>query len=158
MKKYKKKLVSFPIKYTSIEETRKFVKHFKEQGYKILHGLDDLDRREKIIALYLDLKLKEVFTTNITCMACYCSGKRQPITIEQLFKYYKTLIIEKDICFYNLLISKNYAMKTPNAEKDFIYNLIDEIKKYIIENPNKECMEEFEDFINLYDKNMNDNS
>ena len=48
---------------------------------------------------------KCIFTSNVTCMACYCSwSKRKPLTVRQVLDNITKLIDELDVDFYNRLL------------------------------------------------------
>ena len=118
----KKKLLhnhQYHIVPRSLEEIDKLIKVLKEKGYKILHGLDDALKLERLpIGLCIDNGVdtrnggKCVFRTNVTCMTCYCSWSRKsPLRVEDILNNIDKLVDKPDIMFYNKLLDKRTAIE-----------------------------------------------
>ena len=52
--KNKRSLEQIPIKFDSNSQLREFVSFIKSKGYKLLHGLDQIEDDEKIVAVVVD--------------------------------------------------------------------------------------------------------
>ena len=97
---------------TSSEKVDELVKLLKERGYSIGNGLDNVLSLGKLpVGLCIDNGLdnrnngKCIFTTNVTCMACYCTwSQRKPLYDYEIIQYINKLIDELDIVFYNDLL------------------------------------------------------
>ena len=97
---------------TSLEKVDELVKLLKERGYSIGNGLDNVLSLDKLpVGLCIDNGLdnrnngKCIFSTNVTCMACYCTwSQRKPLYDYEIIQYINKLIDELDIVFYNDLL------------------------------------------------------
>ena len=103
----------------SLEEIDTLVKLLKVRGYKIHHNLENILNFTKLpVGLCIDNGFdfknggKCVFTTNVTCMACYCAwSKRKPLYVHEIIDNIDKLIDRPDIKFYNDLLDKTYLEK-----------------------------------------------
>lgn len=105
--KNKRSLEQIPIKFDSNSQLREFVSFIKSKGYKLLHGLDQIEDDEKIVAVVVDTEEKTLSTTSVTIMACWCNFVRHPLTTVQFIQYYDEFVINKNLKFYNELIEEN---------------------------------------------------
>ena len=104
---------------TSLEKVDELVKLLKERGYSIGNGLDNVLSLDKLpVGLCIDNGLdnrnngKCIFSTNVTCMACYCTwSQRKPLYDYEIIQYINKLIDELDIVFYNDLLDKGVKEK-----------------------------------------------
>lgn len=114
-KDMKKKLLhnhQYHISVKSKEEIYELVQALKARGYQIHHNLDNVLSFDRLpVGLCIDNGLdprnggKCIFTSNVTCMACYCSwSKRKPLTVRQVLDNITKLIDELDVDFYNRLL------------------------------------------------------
>lgn len=142
-----RKLKQIPLRYDSLNEIRNLVVFLEQKGFTILHGLSCIKEDERIVAVVVDIEDKVVFTSNVTCMACWCNFIRYPLSIKQFYKYYDRLVIKKDKKFYNHLIEENMRermmIKTKETLKK-IYITIELIK----ENETIENIEKLEFLLN----------
>ncbi|MCQ2814835.1 MAG: hypothetical protein MJ227_00865 [Bacilli bacterium] len=103
-----------PLVYKSKDDLKAVITICKKLNYKIMHCLDDIDSiKEHIVAIVLDTEYKEVFQSNVTCMACWCSSSkepRKPLYADQFVENYEKLLIEKDDKFYNKMIRRNFKL------------------------------------------------
>lgn len=105
----------YHVSVKSLEEIHELVELLKVRGYRICHNLDNVLSFDKLpVGLCIDNGLdprnggKCIFTSNVTCMACYCSwSNRRPLTVKEVIDNIVKLIDELDINFYNNLLSKN---------------------------------------------------
>ena len=146
----KRRLKQIPLKHQSIEELKMLINFFKQKGYKILHGLDDIDETDIITAIIVNEEEKSLFRAGVTTMACWCDCKRHPLTIAQFFKYYERLMVKKDEVFYNMLIESNIiGGRKVTRERELVHKIFD--LEYLIEGEEKkEYIDDLADAINEY--------
>ena len=103
----------------SLKEINTLVKLLKVRGYKIYHNLENVLSFTRLpVGLCIDNGIdssnggKCIFTSNITCMACYCNwSKRKPLYVKEIIDNIDKLIDHPDIEFYNDLLDKTYQEK-----------------------------------------------
>ena len=146
----KRRLEQIPLKHQSLDELKELVSFLKSKGYKIIHGLNNIDECDHIIAVMINTDEKTLTKSNVTCMACWCDCKRHPLTIKQFFRYYDRLMIKKDEVFYNMLIESNIiGGKKMTRERELAHKIFD--LEYLIESEEKpEYIDELADAINEY--------
>ena len=78
----------------------------KEAGYEVDEELNHIYRRKKpIIAVMVDTSSQDVWLTNITCMACWCSRYADyPLYISEALEHFDELFIQKDMELFNKLL------------------------------------------------------
>ena len=82
-KKNQPVIAQIPVSYSKNSEYRELVKELCSKGYEVYHGLDAIEDDDDIIAIIVDNVDKSLFQSNVTCMACWCSGKRQPLNVKE---------------------------------------------------------------------------
>ena len=104
--KRKPSINQISLSYKDKEEIKKLAEKLEEKGYKLLHGLDDIDHiKEHIVAVVVDNQDKVMFQSNVTCMACWCSTFQiRPLTVSKALDNFEKLFIEQDEKFYRKLL------------------------------------------------------
>ena len=108
-----------PIGEANNPDYRRLMAFLKGKGYTLHHGLDNIRDNERIVAVYLDVITKEIFETNITCMAGWVTAfkGRLPLNIDMLIENFDALTIEKDEDLYDSLLRERYRKeKGGNAD------------------------------------------
>ena len=102
------KINQIPLGYKTKEEIKKLAENLKKNGYKMLHGLDDVDNiKEHIVAVVVDNHDKVMFQSSVTCMACWCSTyKARPLSISMALDNFDKLFIEQDEKLYRKLLNE----------------------------------------------------
>lgn len=82
-------------------------------GYALLHGLDDLTNISDFPAICIDIEKRKVFCTNVTCLACWCSShpKKYQLNISDVINNYNELIIKGNDDLFDQLTSFRYYCK-----------------------------------------------
>ena len=146
----KRSLKRIPLRYETFDEIRELVKFLKEKGYKILHGLDNLKEGSHVVAVIIDDEDKTLSTTNITCMARWCSWGKKPLSIKEFFKFYDILIIRKDIEFYYFLIQSNAEGVNDMPRKKELVHRIYDLLELIETKEKQEYIDELAEVINEF--------
>ena len=119
-REYRQVYVSqLPISEANNPDYRRLMTFLKEKGYTLRHGLDNIRDNERIVAVYLDVITKEIFETNITCMAGWITAfaERLPLDVDMLIENFDALTIEKDEDLYDSLLRERYRKeKGENAD------------------------------------------
>ena len=113
-REYRQVYVSqLPISEANNPDYRRLMAFLKEKGYTLRHGLDKIRGNERIVAVYLDVITKEIFETNITCMAGWVTAfkGRLPLNIDMLIENFDALTIEKDEDLYDSLLRERYRKR-----------------------------------------------
>ena len=99
-----------PISEDNNPDYRRLMTFLKEKGYTLCHGLDNIRDNEKIVAVCIDLKTREVWEINTTCMAGWTSAfkERFPLSVDMLIENFEALTIEKDEELYDSLLRERY--------------------------------------------------
>ena len=120
LREYRSIYVSqLPIGEANNPDYRRLMAFLKGKGYTLHHGLDNIRDNERIVAVYLDVITKEIFETNITCMAGWVTAfkGRLPLNIDMLIENFDALTIEKDEDLYDSLLRERYRKeKGENAD------------------------------------------
>ena len=99
--------MQYALAYKTIDAIRELVELLKKEGYRILHGLENIKDDKDIIGVCVDLDKKIFFHANTTCMAWWCTYyQAKPLYVEELIEYFDKLIIKKDFDFYKKLLKK----------------------------------------------------
>lgn len=146
--KDKRRLDQIPLEHQSLEELKELVSFLKEKGYKIMHGLDNINDYNHIVAVVVYNEDNTLCKSNITCMANWCNFKRKPLTIQQFFKYYDRLIVEKDEEFYNTLIENNLSIRKKLDRKKALINKLYDLVDLLEVNEKEEYADELADVVN----------
>ena len=106
--KRKPKISQISLSYKNKEEIKKLAENLKKNGFKMLHGLDDVNNiKERIVAVVVDNKDRVMFQSCVTCMACWCSAyKMRPLTVSMALENFDKLFIEQDEKFYRKLLKE----------------------------------------------------
>lgn len=91
----------------NISEYKKLIQFFKDKNYNIAHYLQDLNDDDHYVALLVDLEDKDVWASNVTCMAAWCrSGTRYPLNVNEFIENYDEFVINDNFNKYNEMIEK----------------------------------------------------
>lgn len=103
---------NIPISYKKKEEALKFLLFLDKNNYKIISNSISLilnDGMVKVIFINDKTKIASAGST-VTCMACWCSvsGGRKLLNTKEFKRYYKRIILENDMGFYEKLVKEKY--------------------------------------------------
>ena len=94
-----------PVSYSTNSEYKKLIEEMQKLGYKIYHGLDRIEDEDHIVAVLIDNKEKCVSSSNVTCMACWCSANNAvPLNAEEFLSNMDALIKNPDLLLYRRMI------------------------------------------------------
>ena len=99
-----------PISKVNNQDYRRLVAFLKEKGYTLCHGLDDIRDDDRIVAVCVDVIEKEVWETNITCMAGWTATFKEhlPLSVDMFVEHFDALTIGKDEDLYDSLTRERY--------------------------------------------------
>lgn len=98
-----------PVVYENHEDLRKLITFLKGKGYS---GNAGTEARK---ALYLLIEEKEYFEPSITTMACWCSGKRYPLGVDEFIEHYDRIVVDHDHDFYSRIVTAK-CMEDPKRK------------------------------------------
>lgn len=106
--KRKVKINQIPLSFKEIKEINDLVVKLRKDGYKVLHGLDDVYHLEKRpVSIVVSIDDKEIFQSNVTCMASWCNSHQiRPLSIDKAINYYDELFIKNNEDLYNELLEE----------------------------------------------------
>lgn len=92
-------------------EYKKLIRFLKDKNYNIAYYLQDLDETIRYVAILVDLEDKDVWASNVTCMADWCrNGTRYPLNVREFIENYNKFVINDNFNKYNEMI-ENKARK-----------------------------------------------
>ena len=97
------KVKQIPVKDNN-KEYRRLINYLYDKDYNILYYLKDIKDDDSYVALVVDIEDKKVFSSNVTCMAAWCSGKRKPLNVKEFIDNYDEIVIQNNIDKYNDMI------------------------------------------------------
>ena len=101
-----------PVSYSTNTEYRKLIKELQKLNYRIYHGLERIEDEDHIVAILIDNEEKYVSSSNITCMACWCSSnKAVPLNVEEFLSNMDILIKNPDPLLYRRMIEAKKQQK-----------------------------------------------
>ena len=107
-----RRITGIPVAYESAGELSRLIGFLKTRGYT---GYVDRSGPEVV---YLHCDSKTYHSTNVTCMACWCSGKnRWPLSVDQFIENYIRIVTDDDVDFYDELTRKRYEEKYRSKQK-----------------------------------------
>ena len=109
-KKNQPVIAQIPVSYSKSSEYRELVKVLGSKGYEVYHGLEAIEDDDDIIAIIVDNVDKSLFQSNVTCMACWCSGKRQPLNVKEFLSNMDILIDDPDPALYREMIRRKMEL------------------------------------------------
>ena len=93
-----------PVKDETVEYKR-LIKFLREKGYSVAKHLLFMKDDDHYVAIVVDNTERSVFTSNVTCMAAWCSnGKRRPLNVKEFIDNYEEFVINNNIDKYNEMI------------------------------------------------------
>lgn len=94
-----------------ISEYKKLIHFLKDKNYNIAYYLLDLNDDDRYVAILVDLQEKDVWASNVTCMAAWCrNGTRYPLNVREFIENYDEFVINDNFNKYNEMI-ENKARK-----------------------------------------------
>ncbi len=96
-KKENRKIFQIPVAYEDACELVRLTEFLKEREYA---GNTEGSGPKVLV---IDHQKKRYFRTNVTGMACWCSGRRYPIGVNQIIGNYDRIVIDDDVVFYDEL-------------------------------------------------------
>ena len=111
IRKKHKRIKGVPVAYESICELSRLIDFLKGKGYT------GYVERSGLKVVYLDNSSKQYFSTNVTCMACWCSGKRYPLSVDQFIENYVRVVTDDDADLYNELTRRRYEERLCSKRK-----------------------------------------
>ena len=90
-----------------ISEYKKLIQFLKDKNYSIVYYLQDLNDDDHYVALLVDLEDKDVWASNVTCMAAWRrNGTRYPLNVNEFIENYDEFVINDNFNKYNEMIEK----------------------------------------------------
>ena len=101
----KEKFISqIPVSDKTSEYIR-LITFLKERDYKITYYLQDIKQEDRYVAIVVDNKTKDVFGSNVTCMACWCkNGTRMPLNVQEFIDNYDEFVVNNNVDEYERMI------------------------------------------------------
>lgn len=95
-----------PLAFKALKEIKALVGRLKELGYYVDEELNHIYRRKKpIIAVMVDINSQDVWLTNITCMAGWCTTYADyPLYISEALEHFDELFVQKNLDLFNQLL------------------------------------------------------
>ena len=90
-----------PVVYKNDQELQKLLSFLKERGYT---GYAENFRPFVVCVRPFE---RTYSWTNVTVMACWCSGKRYPLNVDQFMEYYERIVIGNDFDLYEKPVTEN---------------------------------------------------
>ena len=112
MKTDKAIIPQIPVSYSTNKEYRKLIEELQKLNYRIYHGLERIENEDQIVAIMIDNEEKCVSSSNVTCMACWCSAnKAVPLNVKEFLSNMDILIKNLDPLLYRRMIEAKKQQK-----------------------------------------------
>lgn len=86
-------------------EYKRLIQFLKEKNYEIAYHLQNIQDDDRIVAIVVDNQAKEVFGSNVTCMAAWCcQGTKYPLNVQEFIDNYDEFVIRNNIDKYYKMI------------------------------------------------------
>lgn len=95
--------VYLPIAYKKPEEASRLAAFLLEKGFK---GEPNPISPIDVIVVRVGQKSFDA-SDSITCIACWCGGKRKPLYVEEFIDDYERIVVQGDVDFYEQLVRLN---------------------------------------------------
>ena len=94
----------------SIEEYLRLIEFLRKKDYDIIYYLENIDY--KYPALIVDICHKEVYGSNVTCMAAWCNnGTQYPLNVEEFIDNYDEFVVKNNMDKYFATIHEKGSKK-----------------------------------------------
>ena len=135
-----KRVWEIPVSDKDLDEYRRLIAFLKEKEYTIYHSLDQIKENDNIVAVNIDILNKEVYQSNITCMAIWCNGTRYPLNVKEFIDNYHWLVEKPDIERYNAWVERKCQEK-PERKQNRLTAISDDNKAQLTVNQLKQAIE-----------------
>ena len=109
-KKEHNRIMGIPVAYESADELSRLVKFLNESGYT---GYTEGSGPRVLYTCWSDGSYSR---PNVTSMACWCSGKRYPLSVDQFIENYTRIVIDDDVDYYDRLTRERYQEKDKTSK------------------------------------------
>ena len=120
----KKKTTSLPVVFKDLKDQRKLARFLSEKGYQNYceRFWPSSGFKDGIRVIWIKIKEKVYFHPTVTTMACWCSGRRYPLNVDEFISYYDQMIEEGDVDLFDELVRKKCEEK-PERKRNGLYRI-----------------------------------